>query len=144
MILGSHRALALSFLRLLSLVVFTLLMVLFHPGSMPSLVLLTMVAMHNVGLLSRSFFRGSDIKLSHQLRILMLVSVGTHSESGMTRIKTNNCGTMVGVHWQVHWISWRFAQLELWTPDSHQTTVLHGKHNVLTRMSSVRIMITAF
>jgi hypothetical protein len=78
----------------------------------------------------------SNIKLSRQLRILELVSVGTASESGT-----------VGVRWQVHWTSWRFTQPELWTPDSHQTTVLHGKHNVLTCMSSLHthhLVSTAF
>jgi hypothetical protein len=89
MILGSQYhvccALALSFLRLLSLVVFTLSKALFHPESMQSLVPLTMVAMGDVGLPPRSFLRALDIKLSDQFWILKLVSVGTHSE--ICRIK---------------------------------------------------------
>jgi hypothetical protein len=86
MILGNQYhvccALARSFLCLLSLVVHALPKLLFHLGSMQSLAPLTMAAMFNVGLLSKSFFRKSDIKLSNQHRMLKLVIavVGFHSE----------------------------------------------------------------
>jgi hypothetical protein len=49
---------------------------------MQSLAPLTMAAMFNVGLLSKSFFRRSDIKLSNLHRMLkpVIAVVGNHSE----------------------------------------------------------------
>jgi hypothetical protein len=81
---AGREVLARSFLRLLSLVVHALpKLLLFHLGSMQSLASLTMAARFNVGLLSKSFFRRSDIKLSnqhYQMLKLVIAVVGNHSE----------------------------------------------------------------
>jgi hypothetical protein len=79
---AGRKVLARSFLRLLSLVVHALpKLLLFHLESMQSLASLTMAARFNVGLLSKSFFRRSDIKLSnqHQMLKLVIAVVGNHS-----------------------------------------------------------------